>query len=327
MDEDQQSDPQILKIKKNTRGKIDKKKAITSKLPQNESNRSDSNKLMKNKANLNLNKGKMGQNNQLNYQETENWIIMKTSLEQIQEVIIKQESDVLEAVTGCQEPNNYHIYGKFPNGQKCYIFRCKEYSSCPMRCCCPVSCRELIMKIKLSSGENENENENQSENNDNESNTNEEDFSDCLVYIDKKYKCPCFNCIRPEMRVYIAGTKCLIGTIEEGFSCYDPIFNVYDKSGKKIFRINTDCCQCGFMCRNNCLGKTDECIFFIFKGDDEVNPIGEINKKAAASQLSIADNYYILFPKNATVEEKLLLSIAGMMIDYQYFENNTNTVK
>ena len=29
----------------------------------------------------------------------------------------------------------------------------------------------------------------------------------------------------------------------------------------------------------------------------------------------------------ATVEEKLLLSIAGMMIDYQYFENNTNTVK
>ena len=325
MDEDLQSDPKILTIKKNKSGKVGKKVPMTSKLSPNESNRSDSNNLVgKNNLHFNMNKAKMGQNNQMNYQDSENWNIMKSSLEKIQEVIIKQESDILEAVTGCQEPNNYHIYGRFPNGEKCYIFRCKEFSSCPMRCCCPVSCRELIMKMKLSSEEDENQNEN---NSNNESNSNEEDFSDCILLIDKKYKCPFFNCIRPEMRVFIAGTKCLIGTIEEGFSCCDPIFNVYGKDGKIIYTINTDCCQCGFMCRNNCLGKTDECVFFIYKGESPDIPIGEINKKAAASQLSIADNYYVLFPKNATVEEKLLLSIAGMMIDYQYFENNTNTVK
>ena len=323
MDEEGQSEPQILKIR-TKKGKPEKKKALASKSHPNESNRSDLNNLVgKNNHNLNIGNTKMAKNNQINYQETENWSLMKSSLEQIQEVIIKQESDVLEAVTGCQEPNNYHIYGRLPNGEKFYIFKCKEFSSCPMRCFCPVSCRELIMKIKLSSEEKEN----QSENNNDEENTNEEEFNDSLIYIDKKYKCPFFNCIRPEMRVYIAGTKSLIGTIEEGFSCCDPIFNIYDKHGKIMFRINTDCCQCGFMCRNNCLGKTDECIFFIYKGDNEVNPIGEINKKAAASQLSIADNYYVLFPKNSTVEEKLLLSITGMMIDYQYFENNTNTVK
>ena len=43
-----------------------------------------------------------------------NWETMKSSLQKMQEMIIKQESDILEAVTGCQEPNNYHVYGKLP---------------------------------------------------------------------------------------------------------------------------------------------------------------------------------------------------------------------
>ena len=86
-----------------------KKVPMTSKLSPNESNRSDSNNLIgKNNLHFNMNKAKMGQNNQMNYQDSENWNIMKSSLEKIQEVIIKQESDILEAVTGCQEPNNYH---------------------------------------------------------------------------------------------------------------------------------------------------------------------------------------------------------------------------
>jgi hypothetical protein len=318
MDEDLQSDPKILTIKKNKSGKVVKKVPMTSKLSPNESNRSDSNNLIgKNNLHFNMNKAKMGQNNQMNYQDSENWNIMKSSLEKIQEVIIKQESDILEAVTGCQEPNNYHIYGRFPNGEKCYIFRCKEFSSCPMRCCCPVSCRELIMKIKIAYDEKENEDEND----------NDEEFNNSFLYIEKKFKCPCCNCIRPEMRVFITETNTLLGTIEEGFSCCDPIFNVYDKDGKVIYNIETDCCQCGFMCRNNCWGKTDECVFFIYDAEKRSNAIGEISKKAAASQLSIADNYSVLFPTNATLEQKILLTVAGVMIDYQYFENNTNTVK
>ena len=69
-----------------------------------------------------------------------------------------------------------------------------------MRFCRPVSCRELIMKIKLAFDEKENNNNN----NDNNEETNEEEFNDCLIYIDKHYKCPFFNCVRPEMKVYLA---------------------------------------------------------------------------------------------------------------------------
>ena len=324
MDEERPNDIDILHLKKKKRSKSEKKKTTLAKSNPKSSNRSDVNSLVDNNGNkLNLNKGKNTHDNQENYNDNEDWNTMKSNLEKIQEVIINQESDILEAVTGCQEPNNYHIYGRLPNGEKMYIFKCREFSSCGMRFCCPVSCRELIMKIKLALDENENENNN----NENNEETNEEEFNDCLIYIDKQYKCPFLNCVRPEMKVYLAEKKSLIGTIEEGFSCCDPVFIVYNNKGNEIYRIETDCFQCGFMCRNNCLGKTDECVFFIYNNKNKENPLGEISKKAAASQLSIADNYSVIFPKNATVEDKLLLAIAGMMIDYQYFENNTNTTK
>ena len=35
-----------------------------------------------------------------------------------------------------------------------------------------------------------------------------------------------------------------------------------------------------------------------------------------------ADSYHITCPQNATPEEKMLLIIDGLMIDYQYFEND-----
>jgi hypothetical protein len=322
MDKNIPNDIDVIKIKKKKRSATEKRKKTSSKMAQKNFQKLDNNDISSgNKLNLNLNKTRKSQDIQLNNNKENTQIesleTIRSSLDKIQEMIIKQESDILEAVTGCQEPNNYHIYGKLQNGEKYYIFKFKEFSSCGMRFWCPVSCRELIMKIKIAYDEKENEDEND----------NDEEFNNSFLYIEKKFKCPCCNCIRPEMRVFITETNTLLGTIEEGFSCCDPIFNVYDKDGKVIYNIETDCCQCGFMCRNNCWGKTDECVFFIYDAEKRSNAIGEISKKAAASQLSIADNYSVLFPTNATLEQKILLTVAGVMIDYQYFENNTNTVK
>ena len=39
---------------------------------------------------------------------------------------------------------------------------------------------------------------------------------------------------------------------------------------------------------------------------------------------SISDNYSVTLPNKAKPVEKVLLTIAGIMIDYQYFEKNTN---
>ena len=236
---------------------------------------------------------------------------IKLSLENINEMVIKQEADILEAVTGCQEPNCYRVYGKLPNGEKIYIFKCREFSSCGMRYFCPVNCREFLMKIKLSNNEDEN--------------NEDEEFEDSIINIDKKCKCPFLCFIRPDMNVIITEKKTKLGRIEQVFSFCDPIFYIYDKDDKEIFYIEANCCQCGLMCRNNFMGKTDEAHFYIYNIGDTTKPVGDICKKAAKSMFSIADNYSVILPEKATIEEKILLTVAGIMIDYQYFEKNTKS--
>jgi len=242
---------------------------------------------------------------------------LKTTLANISEIIIKQEADILEAVTGCQEPNNYQVYGRLPNGEKIYIFKCREFSSCGMRYFCPVNCREFSMKIKLAYEEEQKNTE--------KKNTDDEDYENSLIDINKNCKIPCLCCVRPDMKVILSENNLKLGTIEQEFSFCDPVFNIYDKDDTALFYIESDCCQCGFLCRNNFLGKTDEAHFFIYYYNDRSNPAGDICKKAAKSTLSIGDNYSVILPAKATFEEKILLTIAGIMIDYQYFEKNTSS--
>jgi hypothetical protein len=265
----------------------------------------------KNKINLNKSKRRKSEliRSNLNLNSYE---YLKSLLENINEIVISQETDILEAVMGCQQPNNYHVYGRMKDGQLSYILKCREFSSCCMRFCCSVDNRQFTMKIKSSiQGGYEN--------------TDDEEFSDSLINIIKDCRCPCICCIRPEMEIFLTDKNKKLGTVENGFSFCDPIFNIYDHNDNEIFYITADCCQCGLICRNNFLGKTDECHFFIYKSDERTTPIGDICKKAAKSMFSIADNYSIILPNNSTPEEKVLLTIAGIMIDYQYFERNTRT--
>ena len=238
--------------------------------------------------------------------------VLKANLEEVSEMIVKQEADILEAVTGCQEPNNYHVYGKLPNGEKIYVFKCREFSGCFMRFCCPVDCRAFVMKIKLAF-EEENENEE------------EEEFEDSIFQIRKEFACPCLCCFRPEMLIILTENEVKLGIIKFAFSCCNPIFIIYDKENKARFHIEAECCQCGLVCRNNFLGKTDEVHFFIYNINDKSNPIGDICKKAAKSVFSVADNYSVILPQQVSFEDKILLTIAGIMVDYQYFEKNTGS--
>ena len=267
----------------------------------------------KNQLNINSKKSKKKKspNILISNLEINSFESIKHSLENITEIVINQEADILEAVMGCQQPNNYHVYGRMPDKQLSYIFKCREFSGCCMRFCCPVSLRQLSMKIKIAAQE---QNEN----------TEDEEFYDSIIDIKKKCKCPFLCLIRPDMKVILTHNNKILGTIEEGFSFCDPVFYIYDHNDNKIFYITTECCQCGFLCRNNFLGKTDEVHFFIYKSGGKDSPVGDICKKAAKSMFSIADNYSVILPNKATPEEKVLLTIAGIMIDYQYFEMNTN---
>ena len=162
---------------------------------------------------------------------------LKTLLENINEVVITQKADILEAIMGCEQPNNYHVYGRMKDGQLSYILKCREFSGCCMRFCCSVDNRQFTMKIKSA---------NQGQNN-----TDDEEFTNSLIKIIKDCRCPCICCIRPEMNIFLTEGNKKLGTIENGFSFCDPIFNIYDENNNKIFYITAECCQCGLLCRNN----------------------------------------------------------------------------
>ncbi len=235
-----------------------------------------------------------------------------TVLESIEEIVIKQEADIMEAVVGCQKPNNYHVYGRLSNKQLIYLFKCREFSGCCMRFCCPVDCRGFDMKIKYMKGGKNNKN----------------DFNkDVYLNIAKPLKCACICLCRPEINVefsYSNKKSNILGKIRYLFSLIDQKFEVINNEGKTLYSIVGNCCQCGLVCRNNVLGKTDEVHFFIYKPNEENKPVGDICKKSNDSLLSIADDYIITLPKDSEPEEKLLLTVAGLMIDYQYFEKNGN---
>jgi hypothetical protein len=128
---------------------------------------------------------------------------------------------------------------------------------------------------------------------------------------------------------YKNGTQ--FGKIIEPYTCFDPKFNVYDKSGQLRYVIIADCCQCGFICRNSC-GKCSEVLFQIHKPGKEVmdanNTDGHIKKLFSGTVQEIvsdADNFHMVFPVDATAEDKLLLIGNVLMIDYRFYEDGGNT--
>ena len=238
--------------------------------------------------------------------ELNNFLTLKAQLIDIPEIIVQQESDIVEAVIGCQQPNNYHIYGRQPDGDLAYLFKLREFSSCPMRVFCPVNCRGFTMKMKLMS---------------NYENKHDNNFTNSLMILEKDLKIPLLCLIRPDIRVNLVKDDIYIGMIEQSFSCCDPSYTVYNENNEIVKEIEAECCQCGFICRNNSLGKTDDVHFFVYNPNDKSKPIGEICKKTE-SVFSIADSYSVIYPVKIPPEEKILLSFVAVLIDYQYFEKN-----
>ena len=238
--------------------------------------------------------------------ELNNFITLKSKLINVSELIVQQESDIVEAIIGCQKPNNYHIYSRLANGELSYLYKLREFSGCLMRFFCPVNCRGFTMKMKvIETYENKNDN----------------NFNNCLIDIKKDCKMPCLCLIRPEMKLYLSKDESYIGSVEQSFSFFDPSFSIYNENGEIVKYIEADCCQCGFICRNNSIGKTDDCHFFVYDPENKTKPIGDICKKTE-SIFSIADSYSVIFPAKIPAEEKILLSIVAVLIDYQYYEKN-----
>ena len=229
-------------------------------------------------------------------------------------VLIRQQPQFFEQISGCESPNRYFVFSQSPQTGFKMLFKCKEQSECCQRNCCSASMREFVMDIKhIANAGALNEN-----------------FQNSFVHVNKPFKCTCCCLERPEMIANYSANNELVGKVKQPFSCCDPIFTIYDNAGTMRYFIYADCCQCGLCCSGPC-AKMSEVTFNIYRDANMGQPIGSIVKKIAnfSELITSADSYQVNFPADARPNEKLLLIITGLMIDYQFFEeragNDDNT--
>lgn len=231
-----------------------------------------------------------------------------TELATCKSVIIKQQPELLEMISGCETANRYHVLGNQGSGLYKYLFKCNERSDFCQRNCCPSNMREFNMEIFHAVAGPITGN-----------------IAGKFANAFKPFKCSLFCLNRPIIKVNLEANNQYIGEIKHLFSFCDPEFEVYNNQGL-LYYVRADCCQCGLLCANNFCGKMSTATFEIYKpGTSTVlATISKMSAQSLGEMITDADSYQVGFPPTATPEEKLLLIALGLMIDYQYFETSSS---
>ena len=214
-------------------------------------------------------------------------------------VIIRQQPAFFESMAPCTFQTTYHVFGETAQGFK-YLFRCRERNGCYCRCCCSSDTKEFNIEIfqVTSTGLQ----------------TNTKQVANAY----KPLKCTCCCCNKS--MIYVNGGDRPIGKIAFILSCCDPEFQIFEENDFLKYYIKTTCGQVA--CSRSICAKTSSYVFNINEAGTN-NILGNITKIPAQPYelLTNADSYTINFPQQASENDKLLIIILGLIIDYQYFEN------
>jgi hypothetical protein len=239
------------------------------------------------------------------------------------EVIIEQKIELMEALTGCETPNRYNVFYIDSEGQKKFLFKCKEESGWFCRNCVPSSNRPFYLKMYHVKSSSPNS-----------------DSKQLIGDFERPFMCTCLCCCRPRMDGYFKsqisddvpgkknaikkiGQKGNMGKVLEPFSC-GPTINLYGHDKKVRWKIYGEYCQCGFWARDISVGKCYEVDFPIYDCEDtEKKPVGNIHKifKGLSELISDSDVFVLTFPKKADVIDRLMLIGSVIMIDYRFYED------
>ena len=143
---------------------------------------------------------------------------------------------------------------------------------------------------------------------------------------------------RPDITIFHKdGT---IGVIKEPKSIWNILYKIYDgnsdpKSDDYKYRVVASCFQYGVGWRGSIFGKCYETRFPIFHKNNDKSDIGFrdglITKKFSAcakdDNLKYPEALEIIFPNDATPEDKFLLICVALTIDYRFYEINPNEIQ
>lgn len=212
-------------------------------------------------------------------------------LTQLDQLVVKQQVELLEALTGFETENKYRIFNSL--GQQCYFAR--EKSSCLMRYFCGPG---RGFKINITDNQNRE-----------------------VMTIERPFKCMAGCC-------WCAGSDCcsqvveirdsqgqLLGKVAQQASAWSPHYLVYDWNDSPISRIRGPCCTCS--CGSD--------VKFPVTSPDESASIGLISKQWTGfvkEMFTDADTFSVTFPMDMDVRCKAVMLGALFLVDFMHFETS-----
>uniref|UniRef100_A0A8C6XYA1 Phospholipid scramblase n=1 Tax=Naja naja TaxID=35670 RepID=A0A8C6XYA1_NAJNA len=204
-------------------------------------------------------------------------------LSQIDQILIHQQIELLEIITGFETANKYEI--KNAMGQRVY-FAAEENDCCTLNCCGPS--RPFTMKVMDNMGRE-------------------------VINLMRPLRCSscCFPCCLQEIEVHAPlGTPA--GYVKQTWDPCLPKFVIQNEARQDVLKIVGPCVVC------SCCSDID---FEVLSLDG--NNVGKISKQWTGfvrEAFTDADNFGIQFPMDLDVKIKAVMLGACFLIDFMFFE-------
>jgi len=208
-------------------------------------------------------------------------------LAMVDQLLVKQQVELLEAFTGFETANKYKVLNSL--GQD--VFYAKEDTDCCTRQCCGPS-RPFDMDISDNSGME-------------------------AIHLSRPLRCQsclCFCCLQSMEVSSPPGT--VVGTIEQNCTFIYPSFTIKDENESPVLKIE------GPLCTIACCGDIEFKVVTM-----EGQEVGQIKKQWTGilkEALTDADNFSISFPIDLELKVKATLLGALFLIDFMYFETQNH---
>ncbi|XP_076678060.1 phospholipid scramblase 1 isoform X2 [Andrena cerasifolii] len=200
-------------------------------------------------------------------------------------LFVMQKVELLEAFTGFETKNKYSVV----NALSQPVFYVVEDSGCCARCCLGTY-RHCEFEVFDNSRKE-------------------------ILRMVRPCRCDscCCPCCLQELEVYSGDT--LLGSVTQDWSLWQPSFSVRDASRETVLTIRGPWIKC---CVN---------VSFKVRSADGEHKVGEIKKSWSGFGRELftdADRFGISFPLDLDVKMKAVLLGACLLIDFMYFEGETD---
>lgn len=210
----------------------------------------------------------------------------------LDQVVIKQQIELLEAFTGWEQNNKYKIMNN--QGQQVY-FAAEDTDMCMRQCCGPQ--RSFVIHITDNMGQE-------------------------LIRLTREFKCCAGNCwcansdaCAHEVQIESPVGQ-VIGFVRQECSAWAPNFSIRDAQHNIVLRIHGPCCVLNMPCCED---------QFNVSSADDTQDVGQISKQRGIQEFFVdANTFGATFPQNLDVKMKANLLGAVFLIDFMYFERSGN---